>query len=566
MKKVLFILLLLSSFIKVEATHLLGGELYFDKIDNQGRYLLTTILYRENTGLGVGLQLPVKTNATVSGTLMLPLVDSLPVATISLGCIGFGADAYVFQDTIQVLMPIPVSGYYFSHSTCCRPISLDNINHSGGSNSFAINARMYPGVERSPRFQNFPVLSGIAGTSTFLNHSAFDPDIGDSIYIDLAAPNTNVQNGAFTSVSYKSNYSASFPFGTNVPTTIDNKTGLITVTNAPVGWYVVGVRVRSYTNGALTAETLRDVPIVFDNAVSPPNFTLSNIYGQASYAQNGANYDFEMNETDTLGFDLIASSTLLINNLPVDVGIEGFGDLLDTNFSGAGNCVGNSCMNFSSASGSFINPLLTSTNIFFRPDTGFVPSGLSHVYKYLSFDGFLLDTCNIPRRTSIGVRIKVNANGPIHSKAYYNSCKGIGVQANIQGDTTNLLWTPSHGVSNPNSATAWLDPDSSIVYSVKDLNTGFVIMVSVSVDSIGQSFVILGNNGLELYVPQVVQIQEVSWYYNGALLPIGSDTTLPMVTGYYWAKVSHGVCSIWSDTVYVKITGKTSNTDYNGEG
>jgi hypothetical protein len=39
-----------------------------------------------------------------------------------------------------------------------------------------------------------------------------------------------------------------------------------------------------------------------------------------------------------------------------------------------------------------------------------------------------------------------------------------------------------------------------------------------------------------------------------------------MVTGYYWAKVSHGVCSIWSDTVYVKITGKTSNTDYNGEG
>jgi hypothetical protein len=164
------------------------------------------------------------------------------------------------------------------------------------------------------------------------------------------------------------------------------------------------------------------------------------------------------------------------------------------------------------------------------------------------------------------MHIKVKNTKSIYSVSNYFSCKGVGVNANIMGDTNSIVWSPTHGVSNVNSATTLLDPDSTTTYTVTHIPSGDVIQVTVNVDSISVSSFVLINNGAELVVPQIDPNQMVTWFYNGAVLATGTDTVPMTVSGYYWASITKGYCTIYSDTVKAVITQKVSNSSTQGGG
>ncbi|MCT4623286.1 MAG: T9SS type A sorting domain-containing protein, partial [Schleiferiaceae bacterium] len=402
--------------------------------------------------------------------------------------------------------------------------------------------------------------AGVTGINQIFNVSAYDPDAGDSIYVEFAPPFTNNN----VPVVFDSAYSKDQPFGTAVATSIDPLTGILSVSSAPLGIYTVGLKVSSYYNGVLTSIIRRDVPFQFQNAQTPPAIALSNIGGQATYTQNGPNYYFEMTENDTLKFDLSASSNALVGGQPIDVSLLGYGDLLTNNAAGFGNCVGNNCANFTSTTGSFINPAITNTEFKFVPDTGFVNGTNQAVHKTISFSSGVADSCGVSRLNSIGIYIKVNSIGSIYSQPTYQSCKGTGVHANIQGDTNNIVWSPIHGVANINSATTLLDPDSSMTYTVTHVPSGDAINVTVLVDSLGMSSFVLTNTGAELIAPTLDPSQTVTWYYNGSVLPATGDSIPLDVTGNYWASITNGLCIIYSDTVKALVSLKASNSNDQG--
>jgi hypothetical protein len=348
---------------------------------------------------------------------------------------------------------------------------------------------------------------------------------------------------------------------------VDGRTGVMHVDSASQGSYNAGVKIRSYTNGILTSVVYRDAPYIFNQVNDLPDVILTNVQGQAQITSNGMSYLVEMTEWDNLTFDIVGSTTKLdTGGNPVRIDIRPAGTLLDTNSGYGGNCAGNNCMTFTTQSGLFYDYGQVKGSFSFSPDTAFVPVGEKYANYRVAVDVSIKDSCGVPRWNTIAFHIRVKQLGAIYSQHEYYSCKGIGVQADIQGDTTGIVWSPTNGVSNVNSATTWLNPSVNTVYTVTHLASGESIDVTVIVDSLSQSTFVLGNNGVQLTAPFIDSSQVTNWFYNGAQLPVLGDSLDMMLTGNYYASITKGACVIFSDTVKAIITAKASNSGSNGSG
>ena len=376
--------------------------------------------------------------------------------------------------------------------------SLNLVNANGAG--FDIRVKMFPGVVNSPRFMNPANTAGVSGKDQYFNHSVYDPDSQDSLYVTLANPKEGSGSTA-VNIPYDSAYSKTHPFGLNVPTTLDPHTGLLQVDSVPQGKYAVAFRVQSYTNGVLTSVIRRDVPFYFDPLGKIPSLTLNNLQGATLISGVNNSYILEMKEMDSLSFDLTGTTSQLTNGSPSDITLLGHGNLLDTNSSIVGNCTGNSCASYTSTSGSFVSPGSIQAFFSFKPDTGFVPVGQTQSNNMFSFNAFVKDSCNVDRLSSVVVKIQVKELGAIYGPSSISSCYGSGVYPVINGDTTNVVWSPTTGVSNPTSGSPWLNPSSTTVYTITHVPSGDAIQLTVNVDSIGPLSFNLINTGAELVVP-----------------------------------------------------------------
>ena len=144
---------------------------------------------------------------------------------------------------------------------------------------------------------------------------------------------------------------------------------------------------------------------------------------------------------------------------------------------------------------------------------------------------------------------RVKNNSSIWGAPTLSVCAGDSVQANIQGDTTNLLWNPTIGVSDPTSSKPWLSPYVTTVYTVLNLNDTTSTKVTVVVDTLAKQM--LGGNGTEAWVTNAPTGATVVWYYSGVPIAMNVDTISTPITGDYFAMVMHNACTRFSDTVTV---------------
>jgi hypothetical protein len=139
MKKLLLLPLvcLLFAFGKVEASHIVGGEIVITHV--QGfQYVLTMNLYRDASGIAAPPTAQIEAFQRVGlqprGNWTLPLLwDSIVPPEVP-GCGGTQViiERYFYQDTVQ-LPPTQYNhpgGYIFRWTSCCRNGGVINIQNS----------------------------------------------------------------------------------------------------------------------------------------------------------------------------------------------------------------------------------------------------------------------------------------------------------------------------------------------------------------------------------------------------------------------------------------------------
>jgi hypothetical protein len=312
------------------ATHILGGEMFYDKLVGD-QYRITLKLYRDcgagNTngqGFDSQIQLMVYNGNGLlhsSQSVSLPVLGEQPVV-VDLGnpCLAVppGICATWAQYITVLNLPPNPTGYVVSYQRCCRTPSMSNLP-SGVLQGLTCTVQIPPasvGANSSPRFQEYPPVVLCVGQDMVFDHAAFDPD-GDELVYDLFTPFAGGSAGEptpmagpppYSPIVWGNGYSAAMPMDGSPGVALDPVTGQFSVHPTLIGSYTVGVRVREFRNGVQLSESVRDVRM---DVVACDANIVSSIHDQEEFCSgktvvlvneslNGHTYHWDFGESGTL--------------------------------------------------------------------------------------------------------------------------------------------------------------------------------------------------------------------------------------------------------------------------
>ncbi|MEO6683310.1 MAG: PKD domain-containing protein [Ginsengibacter sp.] len=269
----------------VSAKHIIGGEMIYEYLGkgtatNTNKYRITLKLFRDQNSPADAAAMPINVYIGLfdnDNLRQYPLpgsyfdvlksneqdvsVNPFPSCITNAPSLRYNTGLYV----LIIDLPINAKGYTATYQTCCRISPLTNVNTFGGNGTGSTYTTTIPPLEdSSPQFKTS--IDAICGGKPFtLDFSASDKD-GDSLAYAFTnafdggsfqnASNGNPSPPPYSSVPYQSGYSGLSPLGNQA--SIDPKTGLISGTAPDIGRYVVAVIVKSYKNGVLINEHLKD--------------------------------------------------------------------------------------------------------------------------------------------------------------------------------------------------------------------------------------------------------------------------------------------------------------------
>lgn len=281
------------------ATHIVGGEIYYDCLGNND-YRITLKLYRDCINGVAAYDNPAYIGVyNSSGSLIYNLSVPFPGSnyvppTINSPCYTPPTSVCVEEAIYQTVANLPAipGGYVLVYQRCCRNNTILNLNNPGqvGSTySISIPGPNFAVCNSSARYNNFPPIYLCQGAPLVFDHSATDPD-GDSLVYELCdpydgassvQPQPNPPSGPpYSFVPFASPYSGTYPMSSNPAMAIDPVTGLLTGTPNMVGQWVVGVCCKEYRNGILIAINKRDFQF---NVLPCPLLTIASVPAQQTF-------------------------------------------------------------------------------------------------------------------------------------------------------------------------------------------------------------------------------------------------------------------------------------------
>lgn len=330
MKKFCLIFLCLFVIKQLQATHIIGGEIYYDRISGDD-YRVTLKVYRDCfngqapfDGLPLSNQsivpaiLTIYNSGTLFGTFNLgaPVVTNIP-PSLNNPCVqppgGICVEEGVYTATIT--LPPATGGYELIYQRCCRNHSIINLVTPGSQG--ATYFTHIPGPEsiqtnNSPRFNNFPPIFICNNLNFSFDHSATDPD-GDQLYYSLCPPfqgldpscpslstsgcATEAAPPPYLNVQYTGSYDGSNPMSASPAFTIHPLTGLLTGKPNLLGQFVVGVCVQEFRNGTLINTHYRD----FQFNVVPCIVSVSSVFADQLYKCEGSTITFTNQSSSNIG-------------------------------------------------------------------------------------------------------------------------------------------------------------------------------------------------------------------------------------------------------------------------
>ncbi|MBL8002421.1 MAG: PKD domain-containing protein [Flavobacteriales bacterium] len=293
-----------------QATHIIGGELYYDNIGGD-LYDVTLKIYRDcgpNNTNGTGFDPSVEIGVfdangaylfseffTFPGSTTVPVVLNNPcLVAPPVICVEEA------EYTGQLTLPSGTGGYILAYQRCCRTPSILNLQNPG-SQGLTCMAQVpdasITGPNSSPRFTLYPPIALCANMAMTFDHSATDPD-GDQLEYALAEPydggSTTIPQPSppapppYGPVTWAPGYSVANMINASPALAIDAVSGFMQLTPTLIGSFVMGVRVTERRNGQVLSEVTRDLR--FD-VVNCQVSTASAIQQQATFC-NGLTVDF----------------------------------------------------------------------------------------------------------------------------------------------------------------------------------------------------------------------------------------------------------------------------------
>ena len=268
---------MLASSLTSNASHIVGGEIYYDYMGNNV-YRFYISVYRDCNSTGAQFDNPLSLSIYNNGALVqnvnVGFPGSVPVPVVfNNPCVSPPNNICTENAlyTVDVNLPPAVGGYTVTYQRCCRGPNVTNINNPDNT-GFTLTC-VVPGINTgaiinsSPRFNDYPPLLLCNNDDLIFDHSATDPD-GDQLVYSLVTPYSGASglNPApnpsppppYFPVNWLGGYSAANPLGPGATIAIDPVTGLLTASPNLLGLFVVGIRVEEYRNGVLINATTRD--------------------------------------------------------------------------------------------------------------------------------------------------------------------------------------------------------------------------------------------------------------------------------------------------------------------
>ncbi|MFN6114997.1 MAG: gliding motility-associated C-terminal domain-containing protein [Flavobacteriales bacterium] len=257
------------------ATHIIGGEIYYDHLGGD-QYQVTLTLYRDCGGI------PFDESAVIgvfSGLGEFQFQESLPFPGGSLVPIALDSPCLTLPPDICVetasytgvfTLPARPDGYVLSYQRCCRTDEIVNLPNPG---ELGLTCTVeVPGIpfsnNSSPRFNEVPPVALCLGAPLVFDHSATDPD-GDQLSYSLCTPYNGGTSLApqpvppsappYTPLPWGTGYSSGYPIDSDPAIQIDPVTGVLTLTPTLIGNFVVAVCVQEVRDGVVLSTSRRDL-------------------------------------------------------------------------------------------------------------------------------------------------------------------------------------------------------------------------------------------------------------------------------------------------------------------
>jgi gliding motility-associated-like protein len=280
LRRISFISLLVLLFsLELNATHIVGGEIYYDCLGNND-YKVTLKVYRDcingippfddpaSIGVFDGVTGALVQNLMVYSPSIIPITS-----TISVPCYAPAPGTVCEEEatyTTTINLPPNPNGYLLVYQRCCRNNTIVNLVNPGNQGSTVSTYVPPPSLavcNSSARFNYYPPIYLCQGLPFIFDHSASDPD-GDSLAYHLCAPNDGASsvnpmpqppNGPpYLPVTYQSPYNASNQMASSPAMVINVNSGIITGTPTLMGTWVVAVCCEEWRNGQLINTSMRD--------------------------------------------------------------------------------------------------------------------------------------------------------------------------------------------------------------------------------------------------------------------------------------------------------------------
>ena len=316
--------------ISIFATHIMGGNLYYQNLGVNGgsvTFKVTLKMYRycapgssplpQDMNLGVYKQDQNNPNANkilfLSTTLQLVNQQFITPPNANDTC-SFTPNECVEEGIYEetIIVDTTGGGYQLIVERCCRNGNIVNV-----FNALDVGLAYYAFIpptniiNSSPTFAVAPVPYICALDTVSILNSAVDPD-GDLLIYNFVWPyagistggNSNpnpspVYNWPINEITYEPGYSVAQPFGVGGYTAIDTLTGLTSYLSPLPGFYVVAVEIKEYRNGVLIGISRRDLQLIFITCPVNPAPVLSNTTPQTTYTvQAGQQLCFNITFTD----------------------------------------------------------------------------------------------------------------------------------------------------------------------------------------------------------------------------------------------------------------------------
>ncbi len=310
MKKILTLLFLILLLSHVKASHYSGGNITYQWIGPTANdfYVELSLYYDCSSPLWADNSILIDVKSTCGMNYQFYLYANLsnlleitPLCTSQMNqseCQGGALPGrYYIKYEGYIEIDSTCASWTISHSTCCYN-DVTNIN-GAYAEDFYYNTTFNTSegqFNKSPEYDSVNYFYTCANQTYHFNLGVFDAD-GDSLKHEFVSAMIN----SSTNIQYASGFSGLQP----IPgITINNASGLITVTPANIGIYLITVKTSEYNHlGQLKGTTLRMFDLVVRSCVNnQPSLNSGNIINVSSNASINTNGGIDFCNTDSLIF------------------------------------------------------------------------------------------------------------------------------------------------------------------------------------------------------------------------------------------------------------------------